>query len=164
MFVTTKTASRIIREQKNQDKSVALISGCFDLFHPGHLSLFRFAQKQADLVVVALEQDATIKNSKGDCRPLMNLDERADMLTDIASIDLITEIPEEYSFSDPDADQIQEDFNRALGIDVLVTTASEDLYQKEKQRRAKRLGIKFRPHTLAHHLSTSKIIERIQGK
>ena len=143
MYVTKDTAAKIIQEQKNQGKTFAMVSGCHDLLHYGHLAYFRFAKRQADYLLVAVENDESIKRSKGKDRPIMKLAERGEMLSDIQSIDLIVPVDEVYAFQDNDAPIIHYDLTKQLGIDVLVTHSVGDEYCREKRERAQNLGISF---------------------
>ena len=64
-------------------------NGCFDILHRGHIELFKFAKSQGDCLIVGVDTDERIKNSKGDDRPFNNLIDRIVMLESIKYIDKV---------------------------------------------------------------------------
>ena len=62
-------------------------NGCFDILHPGHVSLLRQASNACDRLVVALNSDASVKRLKGDARPIQNEAARATVLSSLAYVD-----------------------------------------------------------------------------
>jgi len=76
---------------------VALANGCFDVLHVGHVRLLRDARGLAELLVVALNSDASARANKGDARPLVPLAERMELVAALAGVDYVT------SFAEPTA-------------------------------------------------------------
>lgn len=66
-----------------------LTSGCFDIFHKGHLKILREAKKMGDMLFVCVSNDEQIKYLKGEDRPINNLDDRISVLKSISFIDYI---------------------------------------------------------------------------
>ena len=62
-------------------------NGCFDVLHRGHIELFKYAKSLGDYLVVGLDDDARVRASKGDNRPINNLEDRIEMLRSIKYID-----------------------------------------------------------------------------
>jgi len=85
-------AARLARERAG--RSVALANGCFDVLHVGHVRLLREATGHADLLVVALNDDASVRAAKGPGRPLMPLPERMEIVAALAGVDWVTSFPE----------------------------------------------------------------------
>jgi D-beta-D-heptose 7-phosphate kinase/D-beta-D-heptose 1-phosphate adenosyltransferase len=98
------------RRLRRRGKSVVFTNGCFDLLHAGHVRLFRAAKKLGDVLVVALNSDASVRRLKGPSRPVFPLRERFEILAAVADIDYLT------SFSEPTPREIV----AALLPDVLV--------------------------------------------
>ena len=73
---------------------VVLANGCFDLLHPGHVSYLADARSRGDLLVVALNSDASVRELKGSERPLLPLAERAVLVGALRAVDLVTSFPE----------------------------------------------------------------------
>ncbi|TSD99457.1 bifunctional heptose 7-phosphate kinase/heptose 1-phosphate adenyltransferase [Skermania sp. ID1734] len=63
--------------------------GCFDLLHPGHVSLLRQARAMGDGLVVCLNSDASVRRAKGDGRPVVRAEDRAKVLLELASVDAV---------------------------------------------------------------------------
>lgn len=71
-------------------KRIAFTNGCFDLLHSGHLSLLREARKLGDVLVLAINSDASIRRLKGAERPLVGEAERAALLAALDCVDAVT--------------------------------------------------------------------------
>ena len=74
---------------------IAFANGCFDLLHPGHISLLRHAAKTADRLVIGLNSDASVRRLKGNSRPLQSADKRAAALAAFDMVDAVTIFDEE---------------------------------------------------------------------
>lgn len=64
-------------------------NGCFDLLHAGHVHLFREAKKLGDVLIVAVNDDQSIRKIKGALRPIFSLEERLEILEAIEPIDYL---------------------------------------------------------------------------
>lgn len=69
--------------------TVALTNGCFDLLHAGHVTYLESAKQHADLLLVAVNADATVRHLKGPSRPLNSQDDRALVLAALQSVDAV---------------------------------------------------------------------------
>lgn len=74
---------------KREGIRVAFTNGCFDLLHVGHLSLLEQARVEADVLVVAINADASVRRLKGPDRPVVPQDERAEVLGALESVDRV---------------------------------------------------------------------------
>ena len=68
---------------------VGFTNGCFDLLHPGHVSLLKQARASCDRLVVGLNSDASVKRLKGAGRPVQSADARGAVLASLAPVDLV---------------------------------------------------------------------------
>src|SRR3989449_5039603 len=68
---------------------VVFTNGCFDLLHPGHVRYLAAARALGDVLVVGLNSDASVQRLKGDGRPVLRADERAEVLAALAAVDHI---------------------------------------------------------------------------
>lgn len=85
-----------IREKlREQGKKVVFTNGCFDLLHSGHIYLFREAKKMGDVLLVAVNDDVSVKKIKGASRPIFPLEERLEILEAVEDIDHLTFFSEE---------------------------------------------------------------------
>jgi D-beta-D-heptose 7-phosphate kinase/D-beta-D-heptose 1-phosphate adenosyltransferase len=86
---------KIRNQLKNKDEKVVFTNGCFDLLHSGHVHLFREAKKLGDVLIVAVNDDESVKKIKGASRPIFPLEERLEVLEAIDDIDYLTSFSEE---------------------------------------------------------------------
>ena len=77
-------------ELRNQGKKIAFTNGCFDILHVGHVRYLREAKKTADVLVLAINSDASVKSIKGEKRPLFPEEERAEIIASLEFIDFVT--------------------------------------------------------------------------
>jgi D-beta-D-heptose 7-phosphate kinase/D-beta-D-heptose 1-phosphate adenosyltransferase len=80
----------VLAESRRRGETVVFTNGCFDLLHPGHLELLRVASLQGDVLVVALNADASVRGLKGPGRPLLGEEARAEMLAALEMVDYVT--------------------------------------------------------------------------
>lgn len=90
-----KILDRIILKEKldrlrQQGKKIAFTNGCFDILHVGHVRYLTEARKTADVLVLALNSDSSVRALKGEKRPLVPEQERAEVLAGLECIDFIT--------------------------------------------------------------------------
>jgi len=85
----------LIHQLKRQGKKIVLTNGCFDLLHVGHIRYLTAAGREGDVLVVAVNNDTSMKKLKRAGRPIMPEDERVEILEALACIDYITLFSEE---------------------------------------------------------------------
>jgi D-beta-D-heptose 7-phosphate kinase/D-beta-D-heptose 1-phosphate adenosyltransferase len=73
-----------------ESTTIVAASGCFDFIHPGHVKLLRLAKELADMLIVGINSDASIKHLKGPKRPIYSVDDRILMLGSLRCVDAIT--------------------------------------------------------------------------
>jgi len=82
-------------EARAAGRSVALANGCFDLLHVGHVRYLQGARGQADVLVVAVNGDASVRRLKGEGRPLMSAPDRALLVAALRSVDHVVVFEED---------------------------------------------------------------------
>jgi rfaE bifunctional protein nucleotidyltransferase chain/domain len=75
---------------KRQGKTVVFTNGCYDVLHPGHVRLLEQARSLGDVLILALNSDASVRRMKGASRPLIVEKERAAMVLALAAVDAVT--------------------------------------------------------------------------
>lgn len=75
---------------RKEGKKIAFTNGCFDILHVGHVRYLREAKKTADVLVLALNSDSSVRSIKGEKRPLVGEEERAEILAALEFIDFVT--------------------------------------------------------------------------
>jgi rfaE bifunctional protein nucleotidyltransferase chain/domain len=79
-----------LEELRNKGKKIAFTNGCFDILHVGHVRYLREAKKTADVLVLALNSDSSVRSLKGEEKPLIPENERAEILAALEFIDFVT--------------------------------------------------------------------------
>jgi D-beta-D-heptose 7-phosphate kinase/D-beta-D-heptose 1-phosphate adenosyltransferase len=87
--MTLAEAVALRAEWSAQGLTVGFTNGCFDLLHPGHVSLLAQAAGACDRLIVALNSDASVRRLKGPTRPIQPLDARARVIGAIRGVDLV---------------------------------------------------------------------------
>jgi D-beta-D-heptose 7-phosphate kinase / D-beta-D-heptose 1-phosphate adenosyltransferase len=88
-LVDTETAIRLRKFWEAQGYSVGFTNGCFDLLHPGHVSLIARASAACDRLIVALNSDASVKRLKGPSRPVQTEAARAQVIGAVKGVDAV---------------------------------------------------------------------------
>ena len=91
---TLAELGRIVSAERRRGKRIVLANGCFDLLHVGHVRYLRGAAAKGDILVLALNSDASVRALKGPGRPLMPQAERAEILSALEDVDYVTIFPE----------------------------------------------------------------------
>ncbi|MBD3185159.1 D-glycero-beta-D-manno-heptose 1-phosphate adenylyltransferase [Candidatus Poribacteria bacterium] len=84
----------ILNEIRKQGKKIVTTNGCFDVLHVGHIRYLQAAKELGDILVIAVNSDDSVKTLKGDKRPLVTEDERAEMLAALECVDYVMIFPE----------------------------------------------------------------------
>ena len=92
--------ARLVAEAKAAGKRVVFTNGGFELLHVGHVRSLRDARSRGDLLVVAVNSDASVRRNKGAGRPVVPAGERVEVLCALSSVDLVT------VFDDPTVDAL----------------------------------------------------------
>ena len=82
-------AKSIVEDWRRKGLKVGFTNGCFDLLHPGHVSLLAQAKAACDRLVVGLNSDASVSRLKGPTRPVQSEAARATVLASLATVDLV---------------------------------------------------------------------------
>jgi D-beta-D-heptose 7-phosphate kinase/D-beta-D-heptose 1-phosphate adenosyltransferase len=82
--------AKVLNENRRRGETIVFTNGCFDLLHPGHLELLRVASLQGDVLVVALNSDASVRGLKGPGRPLLGEEARTQMVAALEMVDYVT--------------------------------------------------------------------------
>lgn len=80
---------QIINRIKAERKKIVFTNGCFDLLHVGHVRYLAQAKKLGDFLIIGLNSDSSVKELKGEDRPINSFEDRATLLSAIESVDLV---------------------------------------------------------------------------
>ena len=85
----------LIRPWEESGYSIGFTNGCFDLIHPGHISLLHHAKNECDKLVVGLNSDSSVAKLKGKDRPIQKENARATVLLALKDVDIVIIFNEE---------------------------------------------------------------------
>ncbi len=142
----------LVARWKGQGLRVGFTNGCFDIIHPGHISLLKAARAECDHLVVALNTDASVSRLKGPSRPVNDLNSRAQVMAAIVYVDCVV------AFDEPTPLELI----RLLVPDVLVKGAdykAEDVVGADIVQAA---GGRVFLANLVPGQSTTAIVKRMQ--
>ncbi|MDH3631198.1 MAG: bifunctional D-glycero-beta-D-manno-heptose-7-phosphate kinase/D-glycero-beta-D-manno-heptose 1-phosphate adenylyltransferase HldE [Gammaproteobacteria bacterium] len=94
-IVDHETLLQAVERFKRQGKKIVVTNGCFDLLHIGHIRYLEQASALGDVLVVAVNSDASVGRLKGADRPIHPLADRMELLAGLASVDLVTGFSED---------------------------------------------------------------------
>jgi D-beta-D-heptose 7-phosphate kinase/D-beta-D-heptose 1-phosphate adenosyltransferase len=86
---TLKELSDLCRKLPKRGKRIVLTNGCFDLLHVGHIKLLSDSKNLGDVMIVALDDDDSVRDLKGSERPVINAAQRVRILSALDSVDYV---------------------------------------------------------------------------
>ncbi len=90
IFYSREELVRVRSEWKAAGKKVVFTNGCYDLLHPGHIRLLERARSLGDVLILALNSDASVQRLKGPLRPLIPEGERVEVSLGVEAVDAVT--------------------------------------------------------------------------
>ena len=89
-FYTRDELVRVRQDWRRAGKKVVFTNGCYDLLHPGHIRLLESARSLGDILILALNTDASVQRLKGPNRHLMNQAQSAEVALALDAVDAVT--------------------------------------------------------------------------
>jgi rfaE bifunctional protein nucleotidyltransferase chain/domain len=93
-IVSRDELRRRVDQWRSTGKRIVLANGCFDVLHVGHVRYLRAAKALGDKLIVAVNADASVRQLKGEGRPAMPEDDRAELLAALEAVDAVVVFPE----------------------------------------------------------------------
>ena len=150
-IITAEKLAARLDEARKSGKKVVFTNGCFDILHAGHVRYLAAAGAEGDLLVVGMNSDASVRLIKGDKRPIVHQNHRAEVLASLGCVDYVVLY---------DAPQPLE-LIQALKPDVLVKGADWTPETIVGSDFVKSNGGGVVRISLVPEISTSRIIEKI---
>lgn len=145
----------LIKERQQlraEGKRLVFTNGCFDLLHPGHVSYLSRARSLGDALIVALNTDRSVRSIKGPGRPILNQQERAEVIAALEAVDYVTIFD----------DETPRDLIAAVLPDVLVKGGDWSLDEIVGREEVEAAGGRVLSLPYIEGSSTTDIIERIK--
>lgn len=152
-IVSWQKAEETVQKWKRQGHRVVFTNGCFDLLHPGHVSLLNQSKKTGNRLIVGLNTDASVKRLKGPTRPIQQEAARAFVLSSLECIDLVVLFDE-----DTPLELIQ-----TLKPDVLIKGADYTIENVVGASFVQSYGGEVRLINLVEGESTTRMVAKMSG-
>ena len=146
-------AAAFVERERLAGRRIVFTNGVFDLLHPGHVRYLQEARALGDLLIVALNADASVRRNKGPARPINPEDERAEVLAALACVDAVTIFDEDT----PGA------IIRLLQPDVLVKGADWPADRIVGRDTVEARGGRVVRVAVEPGYSTTAIVEKVRG-
>lgn len=148
-LVSLENAAHIAENWRRHGARVVFTNGCFDLVHPGHISLLQAAAREGDKLIVALNTDRSVSALKGPSRPIQKEDARATVIGALRAVDLVILFDEETPL----------EAIRAIKPDVLVKGSDYTEEQVVGGDFVKLCGGRVALVDLVHGQSTTRLVQ-----
>lgn len=89
MLVNRNDLSSLLDKLRSEGKTIVTTNGCFDILHVGHVRYLEKTKTFADVLIVALNSDKSVKSIKGDSRPINKEEDRAEVLSALRCVDYV---------------------------------------------------------------------------
>jgi len=153
-IISRKSVSDFVKKLHDAGKTVVATNGCFDILHVGHVRYLQKTKSFADYLIVLLNSDKSVRNIKGEGRPVNNESDRAEILTALSCVDFVVMFDENSPAEL--LDEIKPDVY-TKGADYTMETLPErDIMIKN--------GTRVEFIDFVEGKSTTKIIEKIESK
>lgn len=143
----------IIKRKQEEGLSIVFTNGCFDLLHVGHTRYLTEAKEKGDILIVGINSDSSIKRLKGEQRPIINEEERAELLSYLEMVDYIV------VFDEPTAEKLIS----VLKPDIYVKGGDYRIEELPEARIVEENGGKVELVSMVEGVSTTEILSRIIG-
>ncbi|MBC7429489.1 MAG: D-glycero-beta-D-manno-heptose 1-phosphate adenylyltransferase [Bacteriovorax sp.] len=140
--------------EKNKGKKIVFTNGCFDILHMGHVEYLNDAKAQGELLIVAINSDASVSKIKGPDRPINNEQDRANMLLNLKAVDCVQVFTEETPL----------EIIKLIGPKVLVKGGDWRPEQIIGSNYVASIGGETKSLIFKNGYSTSNLIKAVQGK
>jgi D-beta-D-heptose 7-phosphate kinase/D-beta-D-heptose 1-phosphate adenosyltransferase len=153
-IVNRNQAAETADRWRREGKRVVFTNGCFDILHIGHMKLLRSAADQGDKLIVGVNSDASVKRLKGETRPIMPEEERAALLSNIESVDLVVLFSEDTPI----------ELIRRIRPDILVKGGDYTPETVVGRREVESWGGRVAIVPIVKGVSTTQVIRQVQEK
>ena len=144
----------ILQRLRDEGKTIVMANGCFDLLHVGHIKLLAASKKMGDVLVVAIDDDSSVRALKGEGRPIIPARERVRILSALDAVDYVT------VFSTKDLDALIQ----AIRPDILVKGSNYTSDTVMGRGIVEKLGGQVVLVPITDDVSTSQVIDQIKGQ
>jgi D-beta-D-heptose 7-phosphate kinase/D-beta-D-heptose 1-phosphate adenosyltransferase len=143
----------LIQDLKKKGKRLVLTNGCFDLLHAGHIMLFSASKHMGDILIVAIDDDESVKTLKGSGRPVINEKERVRIISALDAVDYVV------VFSSPELKKLIE----IIQPDVLTKGSNYTDKEVFGRQLIEKYGGRVALIPVTENISSTRIIDNIKS-
>ncbi len=151
--LTREALGEHIEGLRKQGKSIVTTNGCFDILHVGHVRILKQSKARGDILVVGINSDASVRNLKGPERPINNQDDRAELLSSLECVDIVSIFDEGTPV----------EFIKVVKPDIHVKGADYKPQDLEETPVVESLGGRVEILPLVPQKSTTSLVQKIRG-
>ena len=151
---TLKALAELCRKLQKDGKRIVLTNGCFDLLHVGHIKLFSASKKLGDVMIVAIDDDDSVRRLKGSDRPVIGAIERVRILSALDSVDHLV------VFANKELDKVIE----SIRPDILTKGSNYDSGEVLGRKIVESYGGRVELIPITEKISSTQIINTIKKK
>jgi D-beta-D-heptose 7-phosphate kinase/D-beta-D-heptose 1-phosphate adenosyltransferase len=144
----------ICKKLHNDRKRIVLTNGCFDLLHVGHIKLFSASKQLGDVLIVAIDDDDSVKRLKGADRPVISSTERVGILSALNSVDYVV------VFATNELEKVIE----SVRPDVLTKGSNYESEEVQGRQIVEKFGGRVELIPITENISSTQIINNIKNK
>lgn len=138
----------IVENLKKINKSIVFTNGCFDIVHKGHVDYLQKAKEYGDVLIVGINSDDSVKNLKGEERPIINQSSRSSVIAAMQAVDYVVI------------------FNETTPLNLIKLIKPNVLIKGSDYKKSEIIGTEYSDNTqvveLTEGYSSSKIIKKIR--
>ncbi|UCE04086.1 MAG: D-glycero-beta-D-manno-heptose-7-phosphate kinase [Candidatus Latescibacterota bacterium] len=153
-IVSRSDIPKVVSRARGQSKRIVFTNGCFDILHVGHIKLLQKARSLGDLLIVGINDDASVRSLKGEKRPLIAELERAHVLASLDCVDYVTIFSEDTPLALIDL----------IRPDVLVKGGDYAIHEVVGRSLVESYGGRVELVPIVEGFSTSDLVRRIVEK
>lgn len=152
MIINESALREEIQKWRAANKKIVFTNGCFDLIHVGHLRTFIEAKKMGDLLIVGINSDRSVKALKGETRPIISEQDRAELISALKPIDYV------IIFDENNVSHLLE----MIKPDIYVKGGDYTLENLPEKETIVRYNIEVKFIPLVPGISTTELVNRIR--
>ncbi len=151
--LTRDSLAAHIDQLRGQGKRIVSTNGCFDILHVGHVRILKQSKELGDILVVGINSDASVKKLKGEDRPINSQDDRAELLSSLECVDIVSIFDEGTPV----------EFLKVVKPDIHVKGADYKPQDLEETPVVESFGGKVKILPLVPQKSTTSLVEKIRS-
>lgn len=152
MLIKQSELNDLLKKLRAEGKTIVTTNGCFDILHVGHVRYLEKTKSYADVLIVALNSDKSVKSIKGENRPINNENDRAEVLSALRSVDYVVLFDEDSPI----------DLLLKIKPDVYTKGADYTVETLPEAKKILEIGTKIEFISFVEGKSTTSIIDKMR--